>query len=68
MECPGVGVVNPRLEALDKSEGTLGEILVQRWKKEALPRTIALLQSGGGGILDTVSLKMMAKIFAEYPL
>jgi len=67
-QCPGVSFVNPRLEALDNSEGTRGEVLVQRWKHEVLPRMVALLQGGGSGILDTVSLKLMAKIFAENPL
>ena len=64
-QCPGVSLVNPRVQALDNSEGTLGEAMVQRWKQEALPRTVALLQDSGREILDYVSLTMMANIFGE---
>ncbi|CAE7877346.1 unnamed protein product [Symbiodinium microadriaticum] len=53
-QCPGVSLVNPRVQALDNSEGTLGEAMVQRWKQEALPWTVAY-----------VSLTLMAKIFGE---
>ena len=67
-QCPGVSLVNPRVEALDNSEGTLGEAMVQRWKQEALPRVADLLQDSCGGILDSVSLARMAAILEEDPL
>mmetsp|Transcript_46381 Transcript_46381/g.110231 ORF Transcript_46381/g.110231 Transcript_46381/m.110231 type:complete len:394 (-) Transcript_46381:46-1227(-) len=67
-QCPGVSLVNPRVATLDNSEGTLGEAMVQRWKQEALPRMVGLLQDTGSGMLDSVSLTLMAKIFAEDPL
>mmetsp|Transcript_55838 Transcript_55838/g.130904 ORF Transcript_55838/g.130904 Transcript_55838/m.130904 type:complete len:386 (-) Transcript_55838:70-1227(-) len=67
-QCPGVSLVNPRVEALDNSEGTLGEAMVQRWRQEALPRTVALLQDSGRGILDFVSLKLTTEIFREESL
>ena len=67
-QCPGVSLVNPQVATLDNSEGTLGEAMIQRWKQEALPRMVALLQDSGNGILDSVSLTLMAKIFTEDPL
>ncbi|CAE7595982.1 unnamed protein product [Symbiodinium sp. CCMP2592] len=46
-QCPGVSFVIPRVEALDNSEGTLADILVQRWKQEDLPQSLALRQDRG---------------------
>jgi len=67
-QCPGVSFVIPRVEALDNSEGTLADILVQRWKQEDFPQSLALRQDRGSRILDSVSLALMAKVFAEEPL
>ncbi|CAE7411840.1 unnamed protein product [Symbiodinium sp. CCMP2592] len=64
-QCPGVSLVNPRVQALDDSEGTLGEAMVQRWRQEFLPRTVALLQDSDRGSLDFVSLTLMTEIFGE---
>ena len=78
LACPGTqpangaldNRVNPKKEAPDNSEGALesfGEDLVQKWKQELLPHTVALLQDSDG-IMDSVSLTLMAKIFSAEPL
>ena len=81
-QCPGVSLAchgvqpaqpkgTPQKQALDNSEGSLeslGEDLVQKWKQEFLPQTVALVQDSGSRIMDAVSLTLMAKIFSAEPL
>ncbi|CAE7408432.1 unnamed protein product [Symbiodinium natans] len=74
-QCPGVSLVcqnlHPAQAELDNSEGSLeslGEDLVQKWKQEFFPQTVALLQDSNSRIMDSVSLTLMAKIFSAEPL
>mmetsp|Transcript_83886 Transcript_83886/g.116580 ORF Transcript_83886/g.116580 Transcript_83886/m.116580 type:complete len:97 (+) Transcript_83886:112-402(+) len=57
-------------ESLDNGEGSLeslGEDLVQKWKQEFFPQTVALLEDSDS-LMDAVSLTLMAKIFSAEPL
>ena len=63
----GVVDVDPKKEALGSLE-FLGEDLVQKWKQEFFPQTVALLQVSNSGIMDSVSLTLMAKIFSSEAL